>query len=310
MTLGVSPPYRRLGVASELVRRSLAVLAECVPECTNVTLHVHVTNLAALTFYERHGFERVEKLVGYYARLVPPDAWVLSRRCEASDARDASDEEGEKDDGSGLIDEIEAAFGGRGYGAGGDEVEGEEEVCADGIDARGNVAWHERHNAGRAPGECETDEGARRDDSFANGTLGFTDGIDLGSGSLAARPASLALGSTTHPSDSSLASPPIPPSSSAPSSSAPRTSVSSSTSPALSSPSARSSPVHSPFRRSSRVSSHLSSSPPTLVPSRPQAQRSLMGVACLPALDGGVAGILDVETLVADLPPPPTGLER
>lgn len=318
VTLGVSPPYRRLGIASELVRRSLAVLAECVPECTQVTLHVHVTNLAALAFYERHGFERVEKLVGYYARLTPPDAWVLTRKCKRDGEEDAgvadSDVEGEGalDAGKGgLVDEIEAAFAGRGYDDLDDEAEGEEEVSADDVASGDAAAWRERFQASFAPKTAESSArgaGSRGGDAppHAGSTL---ESLAPGGGrETCAAPSGVADPASRVSTDSTAAA--AVPTPLAASSSAPQIPSPASSSPSLSSPSARSSPVCSPSRLPSRVSSHPSSSPPPLASDRPPARPALAGVACLPALDGGVAGILDVETLVAELPVPPSGLKR
>ncbi len=62
--LGVTPDYRRLGVAGEL----LAWLHECavVAGTFNVTLEVRAGNKAARCFYERMGYRTLARLPGYY----------------------------------------------------------------------------------------------------------------------------------------------------------------------------------------------------------------------------------------------------
>jgi ribosomal protein S18 acetylase RimI-like enzyme len=46
---------------------------------TQAYLHVHVDNEEAIAFYRRRGFVVAETLRGYYPRLDPPDAVVLTR---------------------------------------------------------------------------------------------------------------------------------------------------------------------------------------------------------------------------------------
>jgi len=46
-------------------------------------LHVHVGNLDALRFYERHGFVSVATCIDYYPRLDPPEAVLLRLRLHA-----------------------------------------------------------------------------------------------------------------------------------------------------------------------------------------------------------------------------------
>ena len=45
-----------------------------------MTLHVQSNNTQALKFYEKHGFENVEHLVGYYTELEPSDCYVLVKK--------------------------------------------------------------------------------------------------------------------------------------------------------------------------------------------------------------------------------------
>jgi ribosomal protein S18 acetylase RimI-like enzyme len=54
MTLGVHESYRRLGLASELLRRIMAILRSV--GCTIAALHVKSLNVVACRFYERNHF--------------------------------------------------------------------------------------------------------------------------------------------------------------------------------------------------------------------------------------------------------------
>lgn len=80
VTLGVLAPYRRRGIASALLTAVLRHVTAELPEVARAILHVHTVNDEALAFYARHGFHRGEVLTGYYKRLRPPDALVLTRQ--------------------------------------------------------------------------------------------------------------------------------------------------------------------------------------------------------------------------------------
>ncbi|KDN39761.1 hypothetical protein K437DRAFT_258939 [Tilletiaria anomala UBC 951] len=119
MTLGVLAPYRRLGIASNLISHLLTVAssgtivslpdpdappspapkpapkgkdgdkkkaeAPKVPtkdyEIESIYLHVQTSNEEARKFYEKHGFKVVEELPTYYRQgVVPRSAWVLEYR--------------------------------------------------------------------------------------------------------------------------------------------------------------------------------------------------------------------------------------
>lgn len=77
-TLAVLKSYRRLGVGAKL-------LAHVVDEAKRrfiheVVLHVSTDNTAALDWYTKRGFAKVEVVPRYYAEqgLAQPDAWILS----------------------------------------------------------------------------------------------------------------------------------------------------------------------------------------------------------------------------------------
>eukprot|EP01080_Neovahlkampfia_damariscottae_P007469 gene7469-11793_t len=79
MTLGVLPPYRRRGIASELLKESEITLQSKF-KCKLLTLHCKVDNNSALSFYERHGFDNVNKVIGYYyINKKHEDAYQLQR---------------------------------------------------------------------------------------------------------------------------------------------------------------------------------------------------------------------------------------
>lgn len=68
-TLAVAAPFRRLGVASQLLRKVMLFLRSPhnhAPTCT-LFLHVAEYNDAAIEFYARHGFEQVQYVADYYA---------------------------------------------------------------------------------------------------------------------------------------------------------------------------------------------------------------------------------------------------
>ncbi|CAG8501807.1 20109_t:CDS:2 [Racocetra fulgida] len=70
MTLGVLAPYRNLGIAPS------------TPKFTEIYLHVQVSNEEALAFYKKYAFEIVGTVEGYYKRISPSNAYVLSRKLQ------------------------------------------------------------------------------------------------------------------------------------------------------------------------------------------------------------------------------------
>lgn len=83
LTLGVLAPYRDRGIGSKLLEHSLAE-ARKNPDVECAFLHVQVSNEGAIRFYQRHGFEVVETVAGYYKRLDPPDAVLLRHTFDRS----------------------------------------------------------------------------------------------------------------------------------------------------------------------------------------------------------------------------------
>jgi ribosomal protein S18 acetylase RimI-like enzyme len=80
LSLGVLTPYRRQGIASQLLRQvldyALSLEGDPVAECS---LHVVEDNEEALAFYRRHGFSRTSRVDNYYCRHDPPHAMLCTR---------------------------------------------------------------------------------------------------------------------------------------------------------------------------------------------------------------------------------------
>lgn len=67
LSLGVDSNYRRMGVASFMIRTLIENHKKMKPALTRaVYLHVLSTNKAAISFYERHGFQMLHFLRHYY----------------------------------------------------------------------------------------------------------------------------------------------------------------------------------------------------------------------------------------------------
>lgn len=66
-SLAVLKPYRRCGVAAELMRQLHYQMQECYPTSLGVGLHVRVSNIAACRLYQQNmGYEVQEIIPGYY----------------------------------------------------------------------------------------------------------------------------------------------------------------------------------------------------------------------------------------------------
>ncbi|CAG8511781.1 16297_t:CDS:2 [Cetraspora pellucida] len=83
MTLGVLAPYRNLGIGTALLEH---ILHHATSGTTNkqkfieIYLHVQVSNEEALAFYKKYDFEIVGTVEGYYKKISPSNAYVLSRK--------------------------------------------------------------------------------------------------------------------------------------------------------------------------------------------------------------------------------------
>ncbi|CAG8562086.1 10913_t:CDS:2 [Funneliformis mosseae] len=82
MTLGVLAPYRNLGIGTKLLEHILqhATLPTQQPKFVEIYLHVQTSNEEALNFYKKYDFEIVATVEGYYKKISPSDAYVLSRK--------------------------------------------------------------------------------------------------------------------------------------------------------------------------------------------------------------------------------------
>ena len=78
MTINVLPAYRRRGIATKLLEH---VLSEAAKDATikEVYLHVQTSNTDARDFYLKHDFTQTGILEGYYKRIDPTSAFVLSK---------------------------------------------------------------------------------------------------------------------------------------------------------------------------------------------------------------------------------------
>lgn len=78
MTISVLDEYRRYGIGSKLLEEIIRIHKN-LKEVTYITLHVQISNLVALKFYEKHGFEKFKFLENYYtgAEVNPKDAYYL-----------------------------------------------------------------------------------------------------------------------------------------------------------------------------------------------------------------------------------------
>ena len=64
VTLDIDPAQRRSGVGTTLMQALEERL--CLSECSSILLEVAVNNIAALTFYKKHGYSVLKTLRRYY----------------------------------------------------------------------------------------------------------------------------------------------------------------------------------------------------------------------------------------------------
>lgn len=76
VSLGVSPRFRGCGCGAGLMSQALQDARERGQ--TEATLHVDVGNQAAINLYERFGFEKQRRILGYYSEGIERvDAWYM-----------------------------------------------------------------------------------------------------------------------------------------------------------------------------------------------------------------------------------------
>jgi ribosomal-protein-alanine N-acetyltransferase len=81
VTLDVSPRYRRMGVAGQLMQEAEREASR--EGCAAVVLHVFIGNEPAIRFYLGRGFERSHQEHDFYGRGI--DAWVLHKPLRSDD---------------------------------------------------------------------------------------------------------------------------------------------------------------------------------------------------------------------------------
>ncbi|KAL3679746.1 hypothetical protein R1sor_022702 [Riccia sorocarpa] len=79
MTLGVLAPYRRMGIGSKLLKKTLEQCEQSESPIVEVYLHVQTNNDEAVEFYKKFHFEITEEIKNYYKHIEPPDCFVLSK---------------------------------------------------------------------------------------------------------------------------------------------------------------------------------------------------------------------------------------
>lgn len=78
MIINVLGAYRRLGIASELLKYVLDTAKED-PDVVEAYLHVQINNEDAKNFYLMHGFEQVKIIKGYYKNIEPSDCYLFRK---------------------------------------------------------------------------------------------------------------------------------------------------------------------------------------------------------------------------------------
>ncbi len=76
ISIAVLPEYRRLGIASALLKNAMKILKE-VYDCSEVFLEVRVSNTPAINLYEKLGFMKVDRIKRYY--IDGEDAYLMAR---------------------------------------------------------------------------------------------------------------------------------------------------------------------------------------------------------------------------------------
>ena len=76
ISIAVLPEYRRMGIASLLMKNAMKVLRE-VYDCSEVFLEVRISNNPAITLYEKLGFVKVDRIKQYY--IDGEDAYLMAK---------------------------------------------------------------------------------------------------------------------------------------------------------------------------------------------------------------------------------------
>lgn len=76
-SLGCRVFNRRRKIGSHLLENALEFARN--QNIGKISLHVQEGNEAALEFYQKHGFNVIERVPGYYRRLQPSDGFLLSK---------------------------------------------------------------------------------------------------------------------------------------------------------------------------------------------------------------------------------------
>lgn len=77
MTLAVLAAYRSYGVGTALLDHIIEYARSLFVH--EVYVHVWVENQDAVEWYESRGFKKGQLTKNYYHKLVPRDAWVMSK---------------------------------------------------------------------------------------------------------------------------------------------------------------------------------------------------------------------------------------
>ena len=78
LTFGVLEQYRKHGIGVKLFEELLNS-AKKDPEIKKIYLHVQISNETAMKFYQKVGFEVVEKIENYYQDIDPPHCFYLRK---------------------------------------------------------------------------------------------------------------------------------------------------------------------------------------------------------------------------------------
>ncbi|MCD6372901.1 MAG: ribosomal protein S18-alanine N-acetyltransferase [Thermococcus sp.] len=80
MSIAVDPAYRGMGIGSALLSEVIERLIK--KGARYIGLEVRVSNLSAIALYEKFGFKKIKRIIGYYAdgedayyMLLPADEW-------------------------------------------------------------------------------------------------------------------------------------------------------------------------------------------------------------------------------------------